>query len=225
MKNRIRNKLRNLHVSQYKKYRKHYTEARHKDFLSFDYLGYSDHCDCYFIGRFQKKNVLFNASFCTLRMHAYNLAFDQLEKAMDEKFPDRSDNFISFHKGDDLNEYFNRPEETRYKDWELQQAFDKEEERMRDGLLNNGIEVQSYIEAIPGYQFGVGLYGAFDCTLFSSEKVLEIIDIMQTAELTDYSSPVYIGGKKVLYKSDLEGIQHSTPLVHLPFQKRRDEKD
>jgi hypothetical protein len=225
MKRRIQNKQRNLQIRRFKKYLRHYPEANHKVFLSFDYLGYSDHCDCYFTGYFQKKKVLINAAFKTLRMEAYDKVYDMVDQAMDEKFPDHWKNLISFQRGDDPNEYFNRPEETRYKDWALQQKYNWEEEKIREDFLEKGIEVQPYIEVMPDYQFGVGLHGVFDCHIFPKKRIIEIIQLIKTVELNDFSNPVYFGEIKRFHKVDLEGIQHSTPLVHMPFQKKRYEKD
>jgi hypothetical protein len=222
MKKRFRNKERNLQISRFKKYKRQSPEADHKLFLSYDYLGYSDYCDCYFIGRFQKEKVLFNATFITLRLHAYDLAEELIDKAMDEKFPNRFDNFISFQRGDDINEYFNSPEENRYKDWALQQLYNMEEVGIRDSILGKGIEVQAFLEVLPEYQFGVGLHGAFDSNVFPEEKVIEFIQLINSIKMDQFSSPVYFGEKKRFHKGDLDDIQHSTPLVHISFQKNKD---
>jgi hypothetical protein len=213
MKNRILNKRRNRFIHEYKKLKQRNPEGNHKTFFSFDYLGYSDFCDCYFMGTFKSKRVLFNASFHTLRLHVDDLAYDLTNDKMDELFPKWHENHISWGKNTNLNEWFNEPEENHYKDWPLEQFYNSEKEKIRQSIFEAGIEVQPFIEVLPDYEFGIGLSGTFNCTTFAKEYVGEIIDTIKTYTLSEYTEPIFFGEKKKFYVDDLKQIQHSTPLI------------
>jgi len=213
MKLRTINKKRNLQISTINKLKRRYPEGNHKEFFTYDVLGYSDFCDCYFTGTFQNKNVLFNAAFTTLRLQAYNVLDEQVDKLMDERFPNRYDNHFDWKELGDVNNWINGPEQNRYKDWPLQQMYDKEEESIRISLLEKGIEVIPYIEVLPGYEFGIGLHGSFHCTVFEKPLLLDIIRLVRSYNLTEYSQPIYFGEEQKFCASDIEKIQHSTPLI------------
>jgi hypothetical protein len=213
MKLRTINKKRNLQISTINKLKRRHPEGNHKEFFTFDVLGYSDFCDCYFTGQFQSKNVLFNAAFTTLRLQAYNVLDEQINKLMDEQFPNRYDNHFDWKELGDINNWINGPEQNRYKDWSLQQKYDKEEESIRMSLLEIGIAVKPYIEVLPDYEFGIGLHGSFHCTVFEKQLLLDIIRLVRSYNLTEYSQPIYFGEEQKFCASDIEKIQHSTPLI------------
>jgi hypothetical protein len=213
MKIRIVNKKRNQFISSFKKLKQQFPEGNHKAFFTFDLLGYSYYCDCYFPGIFQQKKILFNAAFSTLRLHADDVVYDMVNDKMDELFPDRYENHFDWMEISDKNEWLNGPEENRYKDWPLEQKYKKEEEKIRQSILESGVEVQPFIEVLPNYEFGVGLHGVFDCNTFEKQNLTEIINNIKTYQLLEYSSPVLIGNKRKLYAADLEQIERITPLI------------
>lgn len=213
MKLRTINKKRNLHIRTINKLKRLHSEGNHQEFFTFDVLGYSDFCDCYFTGSFQNKNILFNAAFVTLRLQAYNVLDEQVDKLMDEQFPNRYDNHVDWKELGDINNWINGPEQNRYKDWFLQQMFDKEEESIRMSLLEKGIEVKPYIEVLPGYEFGIGLHGSFNCDVFEKSLLLDIIRLVRSYKLTEYLQPIYFGEVQKFFACDIDKIQHSTPLI------------
>jgi hypothetical protein len=213
MKTRILNKHRNKPIKVVNKLKTSYPEGNHKEFFTYDLLGYSDFCDCYFTGNFQNKQVLYNAAFTTLRLHAYNILEEEVDKQMDALYPQRFDNHKDWREMGDINEWFNGPKENRYYDWSLQQQYNSAEEEIRQMVLKNGIEVQPYIEALPDYQFGIGLHGSFDCSVFEEAFLFEIIQLIRTQILSEYNRPLYFGEKQLISAADIEQIQHSTPLI------------
>ncbi|MBN2486479.1 MAG: hypothetical protein JXB34_10940 [Bacteroidales bacterium] len=213
MKTRVINKKRNRPINVITKLKHRHPEGNHKEFFTYDLLGYSDFCDCYFTGTFQNQRVLFNAAFTTLRLHAYNILGELVDKQMDERFPNRYDNHKDWKEMGDINEWFNGPEENRYKNWPLQQKYNSEEDEIRQSILKDEIEVQPYIEVLPDYEFGVGIHGAFPCTTFEKPLLLEIIKLVRTQIISEYLQPVFFGEKQKFYSQDIEHIQHSTPLI------------
>jgi hypothetical protein len=213
MKIRIINKRRNSFISSYKKLKQQYPEGNHKAFFTFDRLGHSDCCDCYFTGIFQQRKVLFNAVFSTLRLHADDVVYDLVNTKMDELFPTRLDNHVDWEDIADINEWFNGPEEKRYKDWPLEQFYNAEEEKIKQSIVGLGIEVQPHIEIVPDYEYGIGFHGVFDCNTFDKPCMMDIINFINTYNLTEYSTPLFFGNKRKIFSSDLEQIQHSTPLI------------
>jgi hypothetical protein len=137
-------------------------EARNKNFLMIESEDNSDeYVNFFFIGKYEGKEVIYDAVIYTLRLHYQSELYEIAEHKAAKRFP----NFKSVHYEEDENGDLKAPnseqEEIGLYMAEIMMELEEEE----------AVKVQEHVETDPNLDFGVGLDVALNVNAID-EKVI-----------------------------------------------------
>ena len=192
------NKERNSHIRALKKMRKNTPKGDYKSFFTYDILGYSDYADIYFVGKFQGKNVMYNATIKTLKLDAEDEIYCMVEDILEKLYPEKNKN-----TKDLINEFLNS--EKNLDD----NYLSKKEIRIK--IEKEGIFVQPYFEVLKDYQFGVGLTLVIDSPIINAQIIVNCLEHFHKINISDFEKYLYGNIRKI----DITEIKNNCSVTSL----------
>lgn len=215
MKVRHANKVRNRAIKEFKKMMKKQSECVRSNFYSHDYIpeeGFNSYCDCYFIGKFQGKRVMFNATILSLKLHFADLLWDKVYEEANSTHPDYKElTKITFKSDIDSG----IPTGSNFLDFDgpgWKRAKEIDDQITKRILANNELTACPMIEVLPDYQFGIGITIVLDDVLNETSIAKGIEMVNKTFRLSEYKKYFY-GDYKSFTAKELEDNSSLVSLI------------
>lgn len=175
-------------------------------FMSYEhYEGEFHWSDIYFIGTYEGRKRLFNTTIVSSLDHFSEKIDNLVDTKVNNKYPKRYDNYnLSFDKIDEkplykLNEFI--------QDKELDKEIKEYSNSIKKEILKKvNINIQSKVQAVSGYFYGVGLEIVTKEKYLNKEIVIKYVKLIQNMNIEKFDEYILDNSNINYTESDLEDM-------------------